>query len=74
MAFSNLSKFGCDKSDLGRWASSNEAKSFVAEIESLKTKAFNGLLKDGTKNHDKHAECFKAYDSILKLFNEASEK
>lgn len=74
MAFSNLGKFNCDKSDLSGWATSNEAKAFVAEIEVLKSKAHNLLLKEGAKNHDKNAECFKAYDSILKLLNEASGK
>lgn len=71
MAFSNPEGFGIDKSDLHRWATSNEAKAFVKEIETLKRKSFSKLLKEGAKHHDKNAESYNAYESILKLLNEA---
>ena len=73
MAFNDIGKRGLDKSDMARWATSDEAKAFVDEINVKKNQAFSKLLKDGEKKHSQNVECYKAYESILILLNEASK-
>jgi len=71
MAFSKLSQFGIDKSDLSLWAGTQEALAFNQEIIAMKEQAFRRLLKDGADKHDDNAATYSAYKKILKLFEEA---
>jgi len=73
MAFNDIGKLGLDKSNMARWASSNEAKAFVAEVDIYKNQAFKALLKDGEKGYSKNAECFKAWEKVISLLNEAAK-
>lgn len=67
MAFNNK-HYGLDNSDMREWAGSNCAKSFSEELLMLKRQALQKLLKDVKPEH---AECYKAYEKVLKLFDEA---
>jgi uncharacterized protein len=69
----NLSKYGLDKSDMSTWASSYPAQAFVERMTELKAQAFRSLLKDGEKKHSENAERYKAYEQVIKEFNDATK-
>lgn len=71
MAFSNLKRHGVDSSDMHLWARSGATNAFIEEVQIQKELAFKNLLKGGSKNHDMNSECYKAYEKVLKLINEA---
>jgi hypothetical protein len=73
VAFNDIGKKGLDKSDMHRWSTSDEAKAFVDEINVYKKQAFAKLLKEGEKKHSQNAECYKAYERVITLLNEASK-
>jgi hypothetical protein len=66
-------KYDLDSSDFDVWLNAGCTKAFVEEIVTQKNLALTRLIKGGAKAHDENAECFKAFEKVLRIIEVASK-
>lgn len=71
MAFKKL--IDCDESDMGLWANNICAENFFGEAHKERETALRSLIDAKCKDRDQAAAVVRAWDSIMRLYEEVRE-